>query len=337
MKILVTGGAGFIGYHVSKLLLSKRHKVVCIDNLNTYYDVSLKKKRIHLLKKEDIKKNFKFYKTDLNNVKKIKSIFAREKFDKVIHLAAQAGVRFSLKHPRQYIQSNIVAFFNIIELSKIYKIKHFVYASSSSVYGANLKLPYSEKEPADHPTQLYAVTKRSNEIMAHSYSALYGLPTSGLRFFTAYGPWGRPDMALFLFTKNILKKKKINVFNYGNHSRDFTYVDDIAKAIEIVTKNPPSKKNKKKMIKLTCDDSFHPFQIYNIGNGKKVSLMKYINLIEKYLNLKAKINYLPIQKGDIDHVKSDNSKLYKKFNFSAKTNVMEGVKKFVSWYLDYYK
>jgi UDP-glucuronate 4-epimerase len=336
MKILVTGGAGFIGFHVCKLLLSKKHKVITIDNLNSYYDINLKKARLKELKKNINNKNFKFYKTDLCNFDKIKTIFKKEKFDKVIHLAAQAGVRFSLKHPRQYIQSNIVAFFNTMELSKIFKIKHFIYASSSSVYGANIKLPYSEKEPADHPTQLYAATKRSNEIMAHSYSALYNLPTSGLRFFTAYGPWGRPDMALFLFTKNILDNKKINVFNYGNHSRDFTYIDDIADAIEIISRNIPKKISKKKFKKLPCDSSFYPFEIYNIGNGKKIPLMNYIKLVEKYLNLKAKINFLPLQKGDIEHVKSTTDKLYKKFNFVPKTDVRLGIKKFVNWYLKYY-
>ncbi len=335
MKVIVTGVAGFIGYHVAKKLILNNYKVIGIDNINNYYDIKLKKKRLENLKK--LSKNFYFEKIDLKNFKKLKKVFFKYKIEKVIHLAAQAGVRYSLKNPRSYIENNVDAFFNIIELSKIFNIKNFVYASSSSTYGANKNLPFSENNIADHPIQLYAATKRSNELIAHAYSSLYKLPTVGLRFFTAYGPWGRPDQALFIFTKNIIKEKKIELFNYGNHSRDFTYIDDIANAIFLALKKIPRGDKNWNPKKPNPSSSIFPFKIYNIGANKKVSLKKYVNVLEKCLNKKAKITYKPLQKGDVVHVSSSIKKIKNELNYKPKTEVSSGVRKFVNWYLSYYE
>ena len=335
MKILVTGVAGFIGYHVALKLLKKNTSVIGIDNLNNYYDVNLKKKRLENLKKFSDK--FTFKKMDLNNFKSLNKIFKNNKIKKVIHLAAQAGVRYSLKNPRSYIENNIVCFFNVIELSKIYKIKNFVYASSSSVYGSNKNLPFTETKIADHPIQLYAASKRSNELIAHAYSALYRLPTVGMRFFTAYGPWGRPDQALFIFTKNIIENKKIDLFNYWNHSRDFTYVEDIAEAIFKATIRI-SKINKKwNARKPEPSSSIFPFNIYNIGANKRVDLKYYVKILERYLNKKAKINYKPLQKGDVVHVASSIKKIKSHLNYKPRVSVEEGVKNFVDWFKEYYE
>tara|TARA_E500000178_G_C16952405_1_gene721931 strand:- start:349 stop:1341 length:993 start_codon:yes stop_codon:yes gene_type:complete len=328
MKILITGAAGFIGFHSCLKFLKNGYSVVGIDNLNNYYDVKIKKDRIKYIENNyNNKKNFNFFKMDLCNYKKIDKLFKKQKFDYVLNLAAQAGVRHSLTHPFAYINSNLLGFFNLIQLSKNYKVKHFIYASTSSVYGGNKKMPFSENDNTDIPLQLYAATKKSNELIAHSYSHLYKLQTSGLRFFTVYGPWGRPDMALFSFVKNILQNKKINIFNNGNHSRDFTYIDDIVNGIYKISVN--HKKIYKK--------SKNFYQIFNIGRGKSEKLMHFINEIEKNLKIKSKKNFLPLQKGDVIKTYSNTSKLVKYFNYKPKVSIKIGIKNFINWYLSYYK
>ena len=318
MNILISGSSGFIGFHLSKLLLEKKNRVIGVDNQNNYYDKNLKIDRNKILLKY---KNFKFYKIDLKNKKNLEKVFKTNKIDCVINLAAQAGVRYSLINPQSYIDNNILGFFNILELSKKSKVKKFIYASTSSIYGLQNKFPIKETFNTDNPIQLYAATKKANEVMAAAYSNLYNIKTIGLRFFTVYGPWGRPDMALFKFTKNIIDGKKIKIFNKGNHIRDFTYVDDIVEAILkiIHKKNLPNKK------------------IYNIGNGKKIPLLKYVKLIEKRLSKKSKKEYLPLQKGDVIKTHSDISLLKKDTNFKPSRNIEYGVNKFVDWYLSYYK
>ena len=330
---LITGVAGFIGFSLALKLLKKNRLVLGIDNLNKYYDVNLKKARLKILKKY---KSFKFLKVDLTKDILLKKKLNRYSIKVVYHLAAQAGVRYSLEAPREYINSNIIGFFNILELCKIKKVKHLVYASSSSVYGANKNFPFTEKNSCTHPIQLYAATKISNESMAHSYSSLYNLPTSGIRFFTVYGPWGRPDQALFIFTKNILNKKKINLFNYGNHTRDFTYIDDIVNGIEKIGNSIP--KIDKKWNPKKPDPSFSrfPFQIYNIASNRKVKLTKYLHILEKKLNMKAKIKYLPLQKGDVPDVTSSIQKIKNKLSYNPKINVEIGISRFVDWYKSYY-
>jgi UDP-glucuronate 4-epimerase len=331
MTILITGVAGFIGFHTAKKLLENGKNIIGIDNYDKYYDVKLKKKRISILNNHKFKKKFIFVKLDL--VK----LFKKYKIKKIINLAAQAGVRHSLINPKSYIKSNLVGFANILELCRNFKINHLTYASTSSVYGANTKQPFSEKDGVDHPLQLYAATKRANELMAHSYSNLFNLPTTGLRFFTVYGPWGRPDMALFIFTKNILNNKVIKVFNNGKHIRDFTYIDDIVDGI-IKANDENLKKNKKINFKTNNPStSKSPFKIYNIGNSNAVSLMKYIKLIEKYLGKKAKKKFLKLQRGDVPKTLSDISKIKKDLNYNPKTSVEEGVKNFINWYKKFYK
>ena len=315
---LVTGCAGFIGFHVCKMLLKKNHKVFGIDNMNNYYDVDLKKNRLRILKKD--KNNFKFHKTDICNFKKLEQIFCKLKKFKVIHLAAQAGVRYSLKYPKTYVRSNILGFWNVLELSKKYKSKHFIFASSSSVYGANKKTPFNENDTTDYPIQLYAATKKSNEVIGYSYSSLYKLKITALRFFTVYGPWGRPDMAIFKFTKNILNSKPIDVYNNGNHYRDFTFVNDIAKGI-ISASLRNDKKN---------------FEIYNIGNGKPVYLKKLIHTLESILKKKAIKNYLPIQKGDMSSTFANTRKFNNNFRGSF-VPLKKGLLEFVNWFKNYYE
>ena len=316
---LITGSAGFIGFHLSKKLLSEGFNVIGIDNLNNYYDQKIKQDRNKILKKY---KNYKFNKIDIKDYKKLDRIFKKKSIYGVVNLAAQAGVRYSLKNPKSYIENNINGFFNILELSKKYKVKKFVYASTSSVYGLQKKFPLKENFNTDNPIQLYAATKKSNELMATSYSHLYKMDTVGLRFFTVYGPWGRPDMALFKFTKNIIKGKPIEVFNKGKHQRDFTYVDDIVDGIFNIIINKKSKFGAK---------------IFNIGNGKKVKLIKYIQLIEKNLNRKSKKKFLPLQKGDVIKTHSDTKLIKKHYNYKSKTEVSYGVKKFIEWYISYFK
>lgn len=337
---LITGCCGFIGFHTTLKILNKDN-VIGIDNLNNYYSTKLKKDRLTNIKKKnsDAKKNrFIFFKVDISNNIKLEKIFKKYKINYVINLAAQAGVRYSLINPKSYTKSNLVGFANILEISKKYNVKHLVYASTSSVYGANTKLPFSESDSTDHQIQYYAATKRANELMAHSYSCVHNLNTTGLRFFTVYGPWGRPDMALFLFTKNILNKKKINVFNYGKHVRDFTYIDDIVNGIFKVYKKPPKKQNIKKweLIK-DPSNSYSPFQILNIGNSQPIALSDYISAIEKCLNIKSKKKFLPLQKGDVKETFSDIVKIKKKYKYSPRTPFQTGVSKFISWYLKYYK
>jgi UDP-glucuronate 4-epimerase len=334
MKILVTGAAGFIGFHVAQILLARGEEVVGLDNMNNYYDVTLKESRLEILKRHS---NFRLVKMDLADRAEMASLFAKEKFARVINLAAQAGVRYSIQNPLAYIDSNVVGFANILEGCRHNGVEHLVYASTSSVYGANTKMPFSVHQNVDHPLSFYAATKKANELMAHTYAHLYNLPTTGLRFFTVYGPWGRPDMALFLFTKNILEGKPIDVFNYGNHRRDFTYIDDIAEGVvramdRVATGNA----------EWNGDDpdpgtSKGPYRLYNIGNSAPVELMKYIECIENYLGKKAEKNLLPLQQGDVPDTFADVEDLVRDVGYKPATPVEEGVRRFVSWYVDYYK
>tara|TARA_B100000886_G_C20408256_1_gene485814 strand:- start:28 stop:1053 length:1026 start_codon:yes stop_codon:yes gene_type:complete len=338
MKILVTGAAGFIGFHLSKALINRGFFLVAIDNLNEYYDQNLKKSRLQILRElsKECKTQFSFFKEDITNKESIKRIFSEYNFTHVINLAAQAGVRYSIENPQAYIDSNLIGFFNILELSKHYSIKHFVYASSSSVYGSNTSFPFSEENSVDHPISLYAATKKSNEIIAHSYSHLYKLPTTGLRFFTVYGPWGRPDMALFKFTKNILEGNPIDIYNKGEMIRDFTYVDDVISCIlRIIDKIPeinPSYNHKDPK----PFSSSAPYKIFNIGNANPVNLNEFIEIIEKELDIKAKKNFLPMQAGDVSKTASDTNLIEKYTGFRPETSIEEGVKKFISWYKNYY-
>ena len=334
MKILVTGSAGFIGSMLSIRLLERDDEVVGIDNHNNYYDPKIKEARLERLIKY---KNYKHYKTDLNDNKKLSEIFKIHKFQKVVNLAAQAGVRYSIENPLAYINSNIVGFAHILENCRNNKVEHLVYASTSSVYGANTKMPFSEYDSVNHPLSVYAASKKSNELMAHSYSYLYQLPTTGLRFFTVYGPWGRPDMALFKFTKAIIEEKPIDVFNNGKHTRDFTYIDDIVEGVIKTLDNPATSNvnwNSKQPDPAT---SRAPWRIYNIGNNNPVQLMDYIKALEKTLGKKAKINFLPLQPGDVPDTYANVDNLKKKFNYKPSTSVISGVSNFVKWYKDYFR
>ncbi|MDC1054679.1 NAD-dependent epimerase/dehydratase family protein [Alphaproteobacteria bacterium] len=320
MKILVTGCAGFVGFHLATKLLKEKNEVFGIDNINNYYDIKLKKSRLSILKQY---KKFNFNKFDLLNYTKLNNLIKKNNIKYVVHLAAQAGVRYSIENPKSYFKNNLEVFFNILESSRNNNIKHFIFASTSSVYGENKKFPLNEKDNTDKPISFYASTKKSNEVLAHSYSYIYNLPCTGLRFFTVYGPYGRPDMALFKFTKNILENKKVDLYNNGNHLRDFTYIDDIIDGINTVIKKP----NQDKV----------PYNIFNIGNGTSRQLKDYLFLIEKKLDLKAKIKKMPLQKGDIIKTHSDINSLSNFTNYKAKTNIEEGVGKFVNWFLEYYK
>ncbi|MCX4025218.1 NAD-dependent epimerase [Endozoicomonas sp. SM1973] len=337
MKILVTGAAGFIGCHVTRYLLSRGDQVVGLDNVNDYYDVNLKLDRLKLIDSHEQASNFQFVKMDLADKEGMAKLFAEEQFDKVVHLAAQAGVRYSIENPHAYIDSNIVGFMNILEGCRHQQVKHLVYASSSSVYGANEEMPFSVHHNVDHPLSLYAATKKSNELMAHTYSSLYGLPTTGLRFFTVYGPWGRPDMALFLFTKNILAGKPIDVFNYGKHRRDFTYVDDIVEGVvrtldKTATANPD-------WTGMSPDPgtSKAPWRVYNIGNNQPVELLTYISTLEEKLGKKAEMNLLPLQPGDVPDTYANVEDLVNDVDYKPSTTVAEGIDRFVQWYRDYYQ
>jgi len=333
MKVLLTGAAGFIGYFTAQRLLSKGYEVVGLDNLNEYYDVTLKQARLARLTPEA---RFRFVKLDLTDTTAMAELFARERFQRVVHLAAQAGVRYSLENPHSYVQSNVVGTLNVLEGCRRHGVEHLVYASTSSVYGANTNMPFSVHRIADHPLSLYAATKRANELMAHNYSALFGLPTTGLRFFTVYGPWGRPDMALFLFTRNILEGKPIDVFNHGHHRRDFTYVDDIAEGVvrscERVARPDP------KWSSAVPDPatSSAPFRIYNIGNSQPVQLMRYIEVIEQCLGRTAQKNYLPLQPGDVPETFADIEDLVTDVGYRPATPIEVGVRKFVEWFCEYY-
>lgn len=334
MKILVTGAAGFIGFHTCKQLLKSGHDVTGFDNLNDYYDVGLKTSRLKIL--ED-SANFKFHKNDLEDKWAMEKVFAETRPQRVIHLAAQAGVRYSLKHPEAYVQSNIVGFLHILEGCRHHNIEHLVYASTSSVYGLNTAYPFSVADNVDHPVSFYGATKKANELMAHSYSHLYRLPTTGLRFFTVYGPWGRPDMALFLFTKNILEGKPIDVYNQGNMARDFTYVDDIVEGIVRILMKIPQPNPDWSGNDPDPSSSSAPYRLYNIGSNRPVPLMDYIREIEKSLNRKAQLNLMPMQAGDFQKSHADVSGLKTDFDYSPKWNIDAGIKNFIDWYLDYYQ
>ena len=337
MNILVTGAAGFIGFHTSNVLLKSGFNVFGLDSLNNYYSVKLKKKRILKLKK-DWPKNFKFIKNNLNNEKLILDLLKKKKITIIIHLAAQAGVRYSLKQPLDYVKNNLAATTNLMEASRKHrKIRHFLLASTSSVYASSIKMPFNEKDPADFPLQFYAATKRSTELMAHSYSHLYGIPFTILRFFTVYGPYGRPDMALYKFTKNILNNKKIDVYNHGKHVRDFTYVSDIALSIKKLLNKIPKNNEKFSLDKKISFNSNAKIRVLNIGNGDPKELEEYISKIEKYTKKKAKINYLPFQIGDALKTYANVNKLKKLIKFSPRVKIDEGIKKFVSWYINFSK
>jgi len=333
MKILVTGAAGFIGFHLSKRLTSEGHEVVGLDNLNDYYDVNLKKARLAILEESDL---FKHVNVSLQDDQPMSELFASEKFTHVINLAAQAGVRYSIENPKSYIDSNIVGFLNILEGCRHNEVKHLVYASSSSVYGKNTKMPLNPHEGVDHPMSLYAATKKSNEMMAHSYSSLYDLPTTGLRFFTVYGPWGRPDMALFLFTKNIIDEKPINVFNHGKMMRDFTYIDDIVEGVVRVTKNTAAPNPDWDGDNPDPCTSSVPYRVYNIGNNNVVELSRYIEVIEEVVGKKAIYNYMPMQPGDVPATFANVDDLVSDVGFKPDTSIEDGIRKFIDWYRGYY-
>jgi UDP-glucuronate 4-epimerase len=334
MQVLVTGAAGFIGFHLSERLLNEGHQVIGIDNINDYYDVKLKEDRLAKLTDRE---NFSFHKIDLADREGIDLLFERYEFESVVNLGAQAGVRYSLQNPRAYLDSNITGFGNILEGCRHYQVKHLVYASSSSVYGANTKIPFSVHDNVDHPISLYAATKKSNELMAHTYSHLYRLPTTGLRFFTVYGPWGRPDMAPFLFTKAILAGKSIDVFNYGKMQRDFTYVDDIVEGIIKVMHKVPTPNPDWTGTEPDPASSKAPYRIYNIGNNQPIELMYFIAALEKCLGIEAKKNLLPIQPGDVPTTYADVSDLTRDVGFKPDTSIEVGVERFVDWYRAYYQ
>ena len=333
MKFLVTGAAGFIGFHTCKRLLEAGHKVVGLDNMNDYYDVNLKQARLDLLQSS----LFSFHKVELADREGIARLFAEEKFNRVIHLAAQAGVRYSLENPHAYADSNLIGYLNILEGCRHHKVEHLLYASSSSVYGLNRKMPFSTDDSVDHPVSLYAATKKANELMAHTYSHLYGIPTTGLRFFTVYGPWGRPDMALFKFTKAMLEGKSIDVYNYGKMKRDFTYVDDIVEAIVRVQDVIPQPNPEWTVENGSPANSSAPYRVYNIGNSSPVELMDYITALEEALGMEAEKNMMPIQPGDVLETSADTKPLYDLVGFKPQTTVKEGVQNFVHWYKEYYK
>lgn len=334
MKILVTGAAGFIGSTLSHKFLQRGDEVIGLDNLNNYYDVSLKEARLARLTPQS---NFKFVKLDVADREEMPELFKTERFDRVVHLAAQAGVRYSLENPHAYIDANIVGFMNILEGCRHTDVENLVYASSSSVYGANTSMPFSIHDNIDHPVSMYAATKKANELMAHTYSHLFGLPTTGLRFFTVYGPWGRPDMSLFLFTKNILEGKPIDVFNYGDHQRDFTYIDDIAEGVvrctdKIAVANPDWSGDKP-----DPGTSRAPYRVYNIGNNNPVHLLTFIETLEDALGMKAEKNLLPLQPGDVPATYANVDDLVKDMGYKPSTSIETGIKNFVNWYKDFYK
>jgi UDP-glucuronate 4-epimerase len=330
MNILVTGAAGFIGFHLSKRLLAENHHVIGVDNLNDYYDVRLKNERIKQLENND---KFTFYKVDLADSEGLNSIFERHSIPIVINLAAQAGVRYSLTHPHSYVHSNLVGFVNILEACRHYQVEHLLYASSSSVYGANTKTPFSTQDSVDHPVSIYAATKKANELMAHTYSHLFNIPTTGLRFFTVYGPWGRPDMAYYSFTKDIIEGNPIKVYNNGNMRRDFTYIDDIVEGIVKLLNQPPEPDPNRNLDPST---SHAPYKIYNIGNNSPVRLLDFIQTLENLIGKKAKIEFLPMQPGDVKETYADITDLQKAAGFSPATPLEIGLSQFVDWYKKYH-
>ena len=337
MHVLVTGAAGFIGMHVVLALLKRGDKVVGLDNLNNYYSIELKQNRLQNIYAQDLKQWFQFVQMDIADRVGIAKLFAEQQFDTVVHLAAQAGVRYSLENPLAYIDSNLVGFAHILEGCRQQTIKHLVYASSSSVYGANESMPYSVHDNVDHPLSLYAASKKANELMAHSYSHLYALPTTGLRFFTVYGPWGRPDMAPIKFTKAILAGETIDVYNYGKHRRDFTYIDDIVEGILRTLNQPATKNSAWNGKKPDPSSSSAPWRVYNIGQQQPIELLDYIAALESHLGRKARLNLLPLQPGDVPDTFADVEDLVKAVGYRPQTSIDEGTGRFISWYRAYYK
>ncbi|AIX73621.1 MAG: NAD-dependent epimerase [Mixta calida] len=332
MNYLVTGAAGFIGFHVTQRLLSAGHQVVGIDNLNDYYDVNLKRARLNQITSSD----FTFIECDLADRDAIASLFAEQRFQRVIHLGAQAGVRYSIDNPHAYADANLIGHLNILEGCRHHKIEHLLYASSSSVYGLNRKMPFSTDDSVDHPVSLYAATKKANELMSHTYSHLYGIPTTGLRFFTVYGPWGRPDMALFKFTRAIIAGESIDVYNNGEMRRDFTYIDDITESIFRLQDVIPQKDENWTVETGSPATSSAPYRVYNIGNSQPVTLMAYIEALEKALGMQARKNMLPMQPGDVLETSADTQALFDVIGFKPQTGVEEGIKRFVEWYRAFY-
>jgi len=334
MKIMVTGTAGFIGNHLAIKLLERGDEVIGIDNLNDYYDVNLKLARLDRIKDHE---NFTDIRADISDREAMEQLFEEHKPQRVVNLAAQAGVRYSIENPHAYIESNIVGYLNILEGCRHHNVEHLVYASSSSVYGANETMPFSVHDNVDHPLSLYAASKKANELMAHTYSNLYNLPTTGLRFFTVYGPWGRPDMALFLFTKAIMEGKPIDVFNYGKHRRDFTYIDDIVEGVIRTLDNVATANKEWSGKEPDSGTSKAPWRVYNIGNQSPVELMDYIDTLEKFLGKKVEKNLLPLQPGDVPDTYADVEALVKDVGYKPNTTIDQGIEKFVAWYKDYYK
>lgn len=334
MKVLVTGAAGFIGFHVCRYLLARGDQVVGIDNLNDYYEVELKYARLDELKPS---REFRFVRMDIADRAAMASLFAAEGFERVVHLAAQAGVRYSLENPHAYADSNLLGFLNVLEGCRQAKIEHLVYASSSSVYGANETMPFGVHDNVDHPVSLYAATKKANELMAHSYSHLYGLPTTGLRFFTVYGPWGRPDMSPFLFTRAILAGQPLKVFNHGKHRRDFTYIDDIVEGVVHCLDRVAQPNADWSGLQPDPSSSKAPWRVYNIGNSEPVELLRYIELIEAALGKTTVKELLPLQPGDVEHTYADVADLVRDTGYKPKVSVEEGIKRFVSWYCSFYR
>ena len=335
MRVLVTGAVGFIGFHVCRRLLADGDEVVGVDNLNDYYDPNLKKARLEALEKEPDARRFEFVKLDLKENAAVAELFER-KFDAVCHLSAQPGVRYSLIDPHAYVQNNVSAFLNVLEGCRHHRVGHLVYASSSSVYGLNQSMPYRTCDNVDHPISLYAATKKSDELMAHTYSHLYGIPTTGLRFFTVYGPWGRPDMAPFLFTRAILEGKPIDIYNHGRMERDFTYVDDIVEGVVRVLRKPPEGRSAWDAKEPDPSSSPAPYRLYNIGRGEPIKLLDFIEALEDALGMEAQKNLMPIQPGDVERTWADTSDLEREFGYRPQTPLREGIKKFVDWYRAYY-
>ena len=338
-KVLITGAAGFIGFHTATKLLEQGYEVIGIDNLNDYYDTELKKARIGNISKLNklISKNWRFIKCDLLEKEKLDNIFKSFQPEYVINLAAQAGVRYSKENPSAYINSNIVGFMNLLECCRDLKIKHLLYASSSSVYGGNKNLPFCEKNEVSHPVSLYAATKRSNELMAHTYSHLYNLPTTGLRFFTVYGPWGRPDMGYFIFTSKIIKDETIKIFNNGQMMRDFTYVDDVVNALTNILEKTPCASDDFNFYRPNPSKSWAPYRLFNVGNSNPTKLLDFISIIENCLGKKANKEFLPMQLGDVESTSANIDELNKWAGFEPKTSLKEGLEKFIKWYIDFYK
>jgi len=334
MKILVTGAAGFIGYHIARVLCERGDEVIGIDNLNDYYDVNLKQARLRQLEPQD---NFKFIKIDIAARDSIDTLFAQHAFQRVVHLAAQPGVRYSLENPYAYVESNLVGFMNLLEACRRSKIEHLVYASSSSVYGANETMPFSTQDNVDHPISLYAATKKANESMAHSYSHLYQLPTTGLRFFTVYGPWGRPDMSPVIFARAILAGEPIKVFNHGKHRRDFTYIDDIVEGVVLSLDKIPTGNPDWSGLKPDPASSRAPWKIYNIGNSEPVELLRYIELMEQAFGKTTEKQMLPQQPGDVEHTYADVTELQRDTGYAPSTSIEQGLQHFADWYRDYYR